>query len=138
MAVSEVGPEPVVLSESEAKESSPMEASGPSSKQDEPSRGSDTSETSSQSEDRSQRPSAEDTKKVCVCVCVCVHVCVVCCRYHSVVISLLCYDRMISSMPLFLECVSSKWMVKSFSRLPRRLLMFEQIELFVTIRNISR
>ena len=76
--VPEVGPEPVVLSESEAKGNSSTEASGPPSKmnerssQDEPSRSSDTSETSSQSEERSRRPSSEDTKKVCVCVCVCV------------------------------------------------------------------
>ncbi len=63
--VAEVGPEPVVLSESEAKGNSPTEATSKPSSQDEPSRSSDTSETSSQSEDRLQRPSSEDTKKVC-------------------------------------------------------------------------
>lgn len=74
--VSVVGPDPVVLSESEAKGNSPTEASGRSSKaaepspQDEPSRSSDASETSSQSDDRSRRPSSEDSKKVCMCVCV--------------------------------------------------------------------
>ena len=74
--VPEVGPEPVVLSESEAKGNSQTEASGPPSKvnepssQDEPSRSSDTSETSSQSEERPRRTSSEDTKKVCACVSV--------------------------------------------------------------------
>ena len=72
--LSEVGPDPVVLSEREAKGISQTEASGPSrkqdkpSQQDEPSRSSDTSETSSQGDDRSRRPSSDDTKKVCVYV----------------------------------------------------------------------
>ena len=64
--VSEVGPDPVVLSESEAKGIPPTDLSGSAAKQDQSSRSSDTSETGSQSEDRSRRPSSEDTKKVYV------------------------------------------------------------------------